>query len=140
MPSYEIISVTSRRRVRYLPLSLSMSLPLGRVAFTRAHARSNDEMSYSDNNRGLSNETVFQWNNQLGLVGCINKIFEVFPNAKRTDADMRSLRGRVCYVVKLVKDARSVSSKKDILTKEFKGTTIDMFPRIFAEAVEPEVI
>jgi len=77
-------------------------------------------MSYSENNRGLSNETVFQWHNQLGLVGCINKIFEVFPNANKTDTDMRSMKGRVCQVVQAVKRSRTLASKNDILTKEFK--------------------
>ena len=74
-------------------------------------------------NRGLSNDTVFQWHNQLGLVGCINKIFEVFPNANKTDKDMRSMKGRVCQVVQAVKRSRTLASKNDILTKEFKGTT-----------------
>lgn len=81
-------------------------------------------MSAAEKSRVLTNEMVFQWNNKLGLMGCVNKILEATPTESRSESDLRSLKGRVSYLVSSLKKIRNAEEKKRTLAKDFVALNI----------------
>jgi len=77
------------------------------------------EMSGAGRNRLLSNDTVIQWYNQYGLVGCANKIVEITPEETRGETELRSLKGRISYLVSSFKRIKGAEERKQTLAKEF---------------------
>lgn len=67
--------------------------------------------------RGLTNDVIFKWYNDVGTAACVDKIFERFPEAARSDTERRSLRSRVCLVAGQLKKIKG--DKTDFLKKEF---------------------
>ena len=78
-------------------------------------------MSGAGRNRLLSNDTVIQWYNQYGLVGCANKIVEITPEETRGETELRSLKGRISYLVSSFKRIKGAEERKQTLAKEFVG-------------------
>ena len=72
-------------------------------------------------NRLLSNDTVIQWYNQYGLVRCANKIVEITPEETRGETELRSLKGRISYLVSSFKRIKGAEERKQTLAKEFVG-------------------